>query len=185
MFTALRVLSHLYIEVYHDLTHVRHSGQHFATLTELVNGDAPVLNKWSECGDSIRQPFRCCETCEGEKISATAPGQYICKGPLIRCSSSEAGSFLGNFVGSLVTMCGCGFLITRLVPHSCIHTLSYPVCESLVEIPQSAALGVIACFPCDDRLISTCACVCACVFVWGRYCEILRARVCVYVRGYM
>jgi hypothetical protein len=75
MFTVLRVLLYMYIEVYHDLTHVRHTGQHFDTLTELVNGDAPVFNKWSEGGDSIRQPFGCCETCEAERISATAPGQ--------------------------------------------------------------------------------------------------------------
>ena len=61
MSTVLHVLLYRYVEVYPDLTDVRHAGQYFGTLTELVNGDAPVFNKRSEGGDSVRQPTGCSE----------------------------------------------------------------------------------------------------------------------------
>jgi hypothetical protein len=125
MCIVLHVLLYWYVEVYPDLTDVRHAGQYFGTLTELVNGDSPVFNKRSEGGDSVRQPTGCSETCESETIIVTPAGASICKRPLIRCSSSDAGSSLGNLFGSLITMCGCRFLMTRLVAHSCTHTLSY------------------------------------------------------------
>ena len=67
MSTVVHVLLYRYVEVYPDLTDVRHTGQYFGTLTELVNGDAPLFNKQSEGGDGIRQPIGCSETCESDQ----------------------------------------------------------------------------------------------------------------------